>query len=424
MKKINSFLVTLGLLILGFVLASCNNKEEKVDYVSNLKLEQSYASKEFFADGIGEVELYTCIDGDTAYFLTNNEEVKIRFVSVDTPESTGKIEPWGKTASDYTKNILTNADTIVLQSSTGSKPSADSTGSRYLAFIWYKMTASDEFRNLNLELVQEGYSRNKAVDGALYQDIFGQAGTQAMKLALHVWSSENDPNYDYSNGQNVTLKEIAINPEPYLNKRVNFEAYVSRVYDSYCYLQNEVDGKTYGTVIYLGYDSTLTGTMSPFKAGNLVRVHGFVQQFNGNWQVAGCTFNAFHTDPEKYPQECQLISKGHDVQPVEITGAELNNGAEIMRTLVKLDNLVVTDTYVGDAMVGDVVAQEMTITCKTADGTSIQLRTGSLYKAYNDPLTEEDFKDATLTSVVGIVDNYEGTYQVRLVSYSDIVFQK
>ncbi len=424
MKKINNVLIILGVLIFSLILASCNNDEkEKVDYVSNLKLDVSYKDKEFFADGIGEVELYANIDGDTAYFLTGGEEAKIRFVSVDTPESTGRIEPWGKAASDFTKNILNNAETIVLQSSTGTVPDADSTGSRYLAFIWYKMDSASEFRNLNLELVQEGYSRNKSVEGALYQTEFQEAGTQAMNLNLRVWSSENDPDYDYSNGQDVTIKDISINPEPLLNKRVNFEAYVTKRYENYCYLQNEVDGKSYGTVIYLGYDSVLTGNMSPFKVGNLVRVHGFVQQFNGNWQVAGCSYNPFHDGQvEKYPQECHLVSSGHTTEPVTITGDELNNGKEIMHTLVKIENLVVTSTYTSEEMVGDVVAKEMTITCKTSDNKTVQIRTGSLYKSYGDPLTEGDFKNAVLTSVVGIVDNYEGTYQIRLVSYEDVIF--
>ena len=64
----------------------------------------------------------------------------------------------------------------------------------------------------------------------------------------------------------------------------------------------------------------------------------------------------------------------------------------------------------------------MTITCKTSDNKTVQIRTGSLYKSYGDPLTEGDFKNAVLTSVVGIVDNYEGTYQIRLVSYEDVIF--
>ena len=421
MKKINIVLSILGLLVFSLILGSCSEKER--DFVSELKLEASYENKEFFVDGIGEVELYRTIDGDTAYFKTGGEEAKIRFVSVDTPESTGKIEPWGKAASDFTKEILNTAETIVLQSSTGTTPDADSTGSRYLAFIWYRIDSNSDFRNLNLELVQNGYSRNKSESGALYQDIFIEAGTQAMNLGLHVWSSENDPDYDYSDGQEVTIKEISLNPEPYLNKRVNFEAYVSRLYNSYCYLQNEVDGINYGIVVYLGYDANLTGNMSPFKPGNLVKVSGFVQKFNDTWQIAGCSYSPFHDGKlEEYPQECHKISSGHTIEPTVITGQQLNDGKELMRVLVKLNNLDVIDTYVSEDLVGDVVANEMTITCKTVDGVSVQLRTGALYKQYGDPLTEDDFKNATLESVVGIVDYYNGTYQVRLVNIEDIVF--
>lgn len=61
------------------------------------------------------VELDHCIDGDTASFKINGEKTNVRFLFVDTPESTNKIEKYGKQASEFTCNKLKNADQIYLE---------------------------------------------------------------------------------------------------------------------------------------------------------------------------------------------------------------------------------------------------------------------------------------------------------------------
>lgn len=59
-----------------------------------------------------EVELAKCIDGDTARFIADGEEKKYRFLLIDTPESTNKIEPYGKEASEFVCKKLKEADKI------------------------------------------------------------------------------------------------------------------------------------------------------------------------------------------------------------------------------------------------------------------------------------------------------------------------
>lgn len=66
-----------------------------------------------------EVTLSKCVDGDTAKFTMKDGSVKTaRFLAVDTPESvhpTKEVEAYGKEASDYTCNLLTNAKTIKVE---------------------------------------------------------------------------------------------------------------------------------------------------------------------------------------------------------------------------------------------------------------------------------------------------------------------
>lgn len=61
------------------------------------------------------VTLSKCVDGDTAWFKIAGKDTKVRFLYIDTPESTNQIEPFGQVASDYTKEQLSNATTIELE---------------------------------------------------------------------------------------------------------------------------------------------------------------------------------------------------------------------------------------------------------------------------------------------------------------------
>ena len=50
-----------------------------------------------------------------SWFDIDGKRTKVRFLYIDTPESTNQIEPYGKEASDYTKEQLSNANTIELE---------------------------------------------------------------------------------------------------------------------------------------------------------------------------------------------------------------------------------------------------------------------------------------------------------------------
>ena len=99
-KKIICFLT---FVIVAVFTASCGNSEESssdayVDYVANTKLDQTVTtSSSFFgADGIAYAKVIRCVDGDTVIFEANGQQFTSRFLGVDTPESTGQIEKWGK----------------------------------------------------------------------------------------------------------------------------------------------------------------------------------------------------------------------------------------------------------------------------------------------------------------------------------------
>ena len=72
-----------------------------VDYVKNgtVKLGLDHKNRSFWTDGVEEVTLKSSIDGDTAHFATSTgATLKARFYGVNTPESTGEIQEYGKEA--------------------------------------------------------------------------------------------------------------------------------------------------------------------------------------------------------------------------------------------------------------------------------------------------------------------------------------
>ena len=133
MKQIYRLLSVLLLLavMLGTAV-SCGSDEEPgdthKDFAAELKLDMSSNTKK------QEVTVKTYIDGDTTHFylpqgsdVTADGVIKARYLAINTPESTGKIEEWGKAASIFTKETLQKATSIILESDT-EKWNLDSTG--------------------------------------------------------------------------------------------------------------------------------------------------------------------------------------------------------------------------------------------------------------------------------------------------------
>ena len=221
----------------------------KTPYTDALKLNAYYAGKSFINDGIGEVTVVQCTDGDTVTFKEGSTSFVVRFNGVNTPESTYKLEPWGKAAARFTANKLKNAHKVVLQADTMKTNRLDSTGKRYLAWVWYQPDASSDFRLLNLEIIEQSYSSSKA-SGMIYADQMQDADLQTQALGVRIYNNKvKDPDYDYSEtGKYLTIKEIRENAEEYSasNIKVIVRGIVARKVGSYsAYIQQQEDGEWY-----------------------------------------------------------------------------------------------------------------------------------------------------------------------------------
>lgn len=172
-------------------------------------------------DHIGLVSLRSCTDGDTANFIQDDYidefgsyvSIKTRFLGVNTAESTAKVQPWGKKGSLFTKKILEEAQAkadeestpghkvynICLVNSVETFGEKDSSGGRWLAFVWYRKSSTSKWRLLNLELVEQGYSTNqlfKDDDFCPYCPAFERCEAKNNITKLRVYGTP-DPDYDY-----------------------------------------------------------------------------------------------------------------------------------------------------------------------------------------------------------------------------------
>ena len=191
-----------------------------VDYAAQLQLNMSSATAKTSAT------VRTHVDGDTVHFdvpesVCADGVLKARFLALNTPESTGKIEEYGVAASHFTQEKLASAVSIILESDSD-RWELDSTGGRMLVWVWYQPSEGAEYRNLNLELLQNGYARAYSTANNQYGSICSSALDQARQFKLNLYSGQPDPDFYYGDAIELTLRELRCHPEAYQNKKVAF----------------------------------------------------------------------------------------------------------------------------------------------------------------------------------------------------------
>ena len=324
------------------------DKDKGYDEITRThKLTKDYKGKSFIDDGIGEVTLASLGDGDTAVFELkvpgDNGVVlpRIRFAGVDTPEATAQVEKWGKYASKFTGAALENAVEIVLEA-TNVPAEKDSGGTRYMGYVWYKSSATDDFKMLNLELVENGYSPANEY-GTKLESVFKEAETFAKEHEMHIWSADIDPYYS-TDITKVTLKElIADINDPYLNSQyynhdedvganIRFEAFVinhettNSGTNYFTVGQYDEDGKLYTFRLYSGYSSDAIN--SYVIVGGIYHFYGNVQKYHDDWQIAvGKTYIAMEKgDNRTYQLQkeyyCQFDSSNELYESKRETGVK------------------------------------------------------------------------------------------------------
>lgn len=298
------------------------------------------------------------VDGDTTQFTSynGNYTVKVRYLGVDTPESTSEVEEWGRSASLFNKSILKKAKYVIVQSAgsakTGKRAPADLDGyQRSLAYVWYSNEdnpTKESFRNLNLELVYNGFSGFNAPSDDMkedFYDAFSDAYTIAQEYKKNRFSNEKDSNYDYNPAQVLPLDMLYDETyyvdhfDPNTNENLgnyssfcddktwySFDGYVTRVVGgSAFYIQNKIGDNYYGLYVF-----TLR-TYEPVQVGNWLRVTGVLDYYSGMYELKGVSYSFFnHEDKDiKYldengnPTEDVTKVKKETVTPIKATSKDI-----------------------------------------------------------------------------------------------------
>ena len=412
---------------------------EFTDYAAGLKLDMTSSTWKM------EVTVKSFIDGDTTHFNVPTEIspdgiLRARYLCVNTPESTGKIEEWGKKASNFTKEKLKNATSIYVESN-DDKLNADSTGGRYLLWIWYRNSDSEDYRCLNIELIQNGLSISCGTIAERYGDVASLAFQQAKAHKLDVHSGQKDPDFYYGDAYEVDLKGLRTNIALYENCKVAFEGVVTRNNSNTVYVE-AYDAETdmyYGISVFYGYE---TGELlNILKVGNLVRIVGTVTYYEtgGTWQVSGLTYREFKpsdpgntllvesghtaanvlTDPELFNTGKVTVEVMNELGSEEVTTKTFDYAALAMNTSIRMEGLYVKSIYTTQN--GGDSDGAMTLTCEV-NGQTIIVRTIVLYDADGNKLTQEDFLNKTI-NVTGIVDYFSGEYQIKVFTTAEIEVQ-
>ena len=87
---------------------------------------------------------------------------------------------------------------------------------------------------------------------------------------------------------------------------------------------------------------------------------------------------------------------------------------------MEMKNLKVTNIYTTSDEASSSYGA-MTLNCE-ADGIPVTVRTEVLFDANKELVTEEVYKDKTI-DVKGIVDYFNGEYQIKVFSVNDIVIR-
>lgn len=425
----------IAMLMLLPCLSSCLDifkpKEEEhvhVDYVADTKLDMSSESLKI------EAKVKSYIDGDTTHFYVKESAefpegiVKARYLAIDTPESTGRLEEWGKAAAAHTKEKLKTAYAIILESDDG-KWNKDNNG-RHLLWIWYKTDENSEWRNLNIEILQSGYAVASNSGQNRYGTTCMAALNQATKEKLYVHSGEKDPSYPYGAATPVTIKELRTNRDAYEGVKVAIEGVVSQDTNGTLYIEqyDEEDGKCYGMQVFYGYNMA-TSAKRFLKAGNLVYLVGTFQyaEVVNAYQIAGLEYDQMKPGD---PSFTHLIEKEQTIPYTEIrnladfmTGKttvtvgeetkEMANNELALHTSVTLKGLTVVDTYTTTKETSDDKGA-ISLTCEK-DGVTIVIRTIVLYDENGELVTADRFEGRTI-DVIGIVDAYtpEGSTEAQI----------
>ena len=181
-----------------------------------------------------------------------------------------------------------------------------------------------------------------------------------------------------------------------------------------------------------------------FQVGNRARIAGSVQYYElgGTWQISDIKYDPYDAESS---ENIKLISSGHsaaypevDVETLlsgkldfEVTevdenenetvkNVQLDYGYVTLHSTVSVKNLTVKSVYTTQTGGS---AGAMSITCVDENGNEITIRTIVLVDSTTQTqVTAASFPVGAKLDVRGVVDYFDGEYQIKLLAFKDVTF--
>ena len=265
------------------------------------------------------------------------------------------------------------------------------------------------------------------------RDVDAFERTHEFKGTYHVLHGAISPMSGIGPDQ-LTIKELRSNIESYAGMKVAFNGIIT-VNDSNTVYVEDFDPETglyYGMTVYYGFGMNGTA-LEILTVGNEVRIVGSVQYYEGGgtWQVSDLNYRMMKPDD---PGNIQKLSDGHTPAFTLTTADTFVNGqvtiesedssvtapyAQLaLSTSVQMQNLVVKHVYTTTNEESSSKGA-MTLYCE-ADGIPVTVRTSVLLDENGELITADAYLGRTI-DVKGIVEFFDGNYQIKVFSRNNII---
>ncbi|WP_159462020.1 thermonuclease family protein [Salirhabdus sp. Marseille-P4669] len=205
----------LTLLLLGVVLflSACGGTTVPSIEHKQQSVKETTASNDYQETlnkaGLMEVPLLYVIDGDTIKVEFNGQEESVRFLLVDTPETShpqlGK-QPFGEDAKAFTKKLL-SGKTVLLEKDISERD-------KYGRLLMYVYTADG--KSVQEELLKNGLARVAYIyePNTKYVDDYYEIQKEAQANGVGIWSVENYAQEDGYHTEALETEQSVDNPIP------------------------------------------------------------------------------------------------------------------------------------------------------------------------------------------------------------------
>lgn len=132
------------------------------------------------------------VDGDTAVLRVAGRDERVRFIGVDAPEATSRVEPFGRQATQYARRQLPAGRQVWLEVGVEERDRYR----RLLAYVWLqvpdeKAGAEAREKMFNARLLRDGYAQQLTVPpNVKYADLFGRIAAEARRARRGLWAVE------------------------------------------------------------------------------------------------------------------------------------------------------------------------------------------------------------------------------------------